>query len=430
MSSITAAMDPERTASTVDTPAKSDRTTPERVLDTAAALFWEKGYAATTTREIAAAVGIQQASLYYHVPSKEGLLYQLCVSSMEQLLADVQAPVDQKTDSLDRLRALIGAHLATLLKHQVRHVTMLTELRALARRHHAEVLGLRRKYADLVRSVLEEAQAAGKIRTDIPSRYLYLALLNILNWAVIWYRREQALTADQLADVFWPIYLHGALAGPARVALELPNLDHHRRRPAKSARPSKAARKLTSEKLLAAAASLFAARGYGATSTREIAAALGIQKASLYYHIGSKEELLYGICKSSLEQIRADVEGALAGVPDPLLRIRAMICAHVESLLRDQEKHSVAVAEMHLLSEERLAQVRALRDNYENLVRSVLQDAQSASLLRTDIHVKYLCLSLLGLMNRVEVWYRRGGPLSPHEFGQLLGVIFLTGAIA
>src|SRR5215469_18216121 len=165
----------------VDAPVPALRSTPERVLDTAAALFWEKGYAATTTREIAAAVGIQQASLYYHVASKEGLLYQLCVSSMEQLLADVQAPVDHKTDPLDRSRALIGAHLATLLKHQVRHVTMLTELRALSRRHHAEVLGLRRKYADLVRSVLQEAQASGKIRTDVPSRYLYLALLNILN---------------------------------------------------------------------------------------------------------------------------------------------------------------------------------------------------------------------------------------------------------
>src|ERR1700752_4646273 len=74
-----AGMDPHRTpASTLDTPTPSDRSTPERVLDTAAALFWEKGYAATTTREIAAAVGIQQASLYYHVASKEGLLYQLC----------------------------------------------------------------------------------------------------------------------------------------------------------------------------------------------------------------------------------------------------------------------------------------------------------------------------------------------------------------
>src|SRR6516164_10468560 len=96
----------------------TERTTPERVLDTAAMLFWEKGYAATTTREIAAAVGIQQASLYYHVASKEDLLYQLCVSSMEQLLADVELAGPQPCDSLDRLGVLIGAHLRTLLKHQ------------------------------------------------------------------------------------------------------------------------------------------------------------------------------------------------------------------------------------------------------------------------------------------------------------------------
>jgi AcrR family transcriptional regulator len=107
-------MNLNRTSSpAVDAPVPALRSTPERVLDTAAALFWEKGYAATTTREIAAAVGIQQASLYYHVASKEGLLYQLCVSSMEQLLADVERAVAQPGDSLDRLRVLIGAHLGT-----------------------------------------------------------------------------------------------------------------------------------------------------------------------------------------------------------------------------------------------------------------------------------------------------------------------------
>lgn len=414
----------------IDTPARVDRSTPERVLDTAADLFWEKGYAATTTREIAAAVGIQQASLYYHVASKESLLYQLCVSSMEQLLADVRQAVDQPADPLQRLASLIRAHLGTLLKHQVRHVTMLTELRALSKRHDAEVRAARKTYANLVRSVIHEGQAAGQIRKDIPSKYLYLALLNVLNWAVVWFRRDEALTADQLADLFSPIYLHGAVAGTARVPLALPNLDHHRRKAPVKAHKPKGARRTTSQRLLDAAASLFATKGYGATSTREIATVLGIQKASLYYHIGSKEELLYAICKSSLEQIRADVEAALAAVADPLERVRALICTHVESLLRDQEKHSVAVAEMHLLSPDRFEQVRLLRDAYENLVRSVLQEAQSAGLLRRDIHVKYLCLNLLGLMNRLEVWYRRGGLLSPRDFGQLLAVIFLTGAAA
>jgi hypothetical protein len=83
---------------------------------------------------------------------------------------------------------------------------------------------------------------------------------------------------------------------------------------------------------------------------------------------------------------------------------------------------------MQLLSPGRLTQIRALRDSYEDLVRSVLQDAQKAGLVRGDIDVKYLCLALLGLMNRVLVWYRRKGPLAPGQLGELLAAIFLTGA--
>ena len=417
-------------SSILDNQGQTEKPTQERLLDTAAALFWEKGYAATTTRQIASAVGIQQASLYYHVPSKEGLLYQLCVSSLEQLLLDVQSALQQASPP-ERLLAFIPVHLTTLLKHQIRHVTMLTELRGLSKTHRVEVLTLRKSYADLVRSILSDLQAAGAIRTDIPAKYLYLALLNMLNWAVIWFRRDEALAADQLAGLFTPIYLNGAAAEVGQVKLALP--DFGRPKKGASSKMNRQARptpQRTGERLLDAAASLFSKKGYGATSTREIAAALGIQKASLYYHIGSKEDLLYAICKSSLEQIRSDVEAAVAQEQKPLERIATLVCSHVESMLRDQEKHSVAVSEMHLLSADRLAQVRLLRDAYENLVRSVLQQAQDAGVLRTDIQVKYLCLSLLGLINRVEVWYRRGGGLTPHELGKLLSVIFLTGAAA
>src|SRR5215472_9936437 len=149
----------------------SEQRTPERMLDTAARLFWEKGYAATTTREMAAAVGIQQASLYYHVASKEELLHQLCVSALEQLTADVRAALEESRAPLDRIRILIRAHLRTLLRQQIRHVTMLTGLQALSKAHHLEVLALRKNYARLVRSVIAEGQEAGLIRNDIPSQY-------------------------------------------------------------------------------------------------------------------------------------------------------------------------------------------------------------------------------------------------------------------
>src|ERR1700685_4450183 len=88
-----------------------DRSTTERLFDTATALFWREGYSATTTREIAAALGIQQASLYHHMASKEDLLYRICLSSLEPFLADVPAAVHQVECPLERIRVFIRAHL-------------------------------------------------------------------------------------------------------------------------------------------------------------------------------------------------------------------------------------------------------------------------------------------------------------------------------
>jgi TetR/AcrR family transcriptional regulator, cholesterol catabolism regulator len=403
--------------------------TGERLFDIAAALFYEKGYAATTTREIAAAARIQQASLYYHVAGKEDLLHQICVSSLEQLFIDVQSAVSAASHPLERIEVLACTHLRTILRHQIRHVTMLKELRALSDPHRTAVMALRKKYANLVRSVIEDAQTAGAVRGDIPARYLYLALLNILNWAVLWFRRGQTLSEGQLGRTFTSIYLTGAAAGSACVPVVSSKVRNARGKTAMNG-SAEESRQSTFERLLDAAAALFSQKGYAAATTREIAGILGIRKASLYYHIENKEDLLYAICKSSLEQIRRDVAAELENVKDPLERTGTLVRAHIKSLVRDQVAHSVAVGEMHALSGARLKEVIALRDAYEELVRSVLEDARKAGVLRDDIGVKYLCLILLGLLNRVEMWYRRDGALSPDQLARVFEAIFLTGAAA
>jgi TetR/AcrR family transcriptional regulator, cholesterol catabolism regulator len=422
----------------IDAGVEPQKGTLERLFDIAAALFWDKGYAATSTREIAAALGIQQASLYYHIASKEDLFYQLCVASLQQLISSVESAINEVHDPVGRILALIRAHLTTLLTYQVRHVTMLTELRALSDRHHKEILALRKSYAGLVRSVLENAQTAGKIRKDIPAKYLYLALLNVLNWPVLWFRRDRELSAARVMDVFTPVYLNGAATSEAAThgrspqwSTRLGEAADRRRKTVRTGEPSTPmAHQPTSERMLETAAALFSTKGYAATSTREIAAVLRIQKPSLYYHIQSKEDLLYIICKSSLEGIHKNVGQAIARTGAPLQRVRALVRAHLESMLRDQAKHAVTLSEMRALSPKRLADVIAMRDAYEGLVRSILMDAQEAGMLRSDIPAKYLCLYLLGLMNRVEVWYRPGGPLSPQQLAQVFVAIFLTGASA
>jgi len=414
---------------------KATRETTERLFDTAADLFWHKGYAATTTREIATAVGIQQASLYHHMASKEDLVYKISLSSLEQFLADVPLAVGAVACPLDRIRVLIRAHLATLLRDQRRNVTLLTELRALSMPHRKQALALRDKYERFVRSTIENAQTAGLIRSDVPAKYLGLALMSVLNHAALWFRKDHTLQEEQLAGIFTKVFLQGAATMAARRSLTLPDLlpdpNAQARKPAvrvrKKPKEAQNGHNPALARALDAAVGLFSRKGYTATSTREVAALLGIQKASLYYHIESKEDLLYLICRSSLEQIRHDVESAIQEVKDPRERLRTLISSHIESLLRDEERHSTTFTEMHALSEDRLAQVLALRHQHENLVRSVLQEAQSAGVLRDDVDAKYLCLALLGMMNRVTVWYRSGGPLSPSQVGQLFGVIFLTG---
>jgi AcrR family transcriptional regulator len=403
-----------------------DRSTTERLFDTAATLFWKKGYAATTTREIAAAVGIRQASLYHHFANKEDLLYQISVSALKQFLTEVESAVNTVAQPLERIRVLIHAHLDTLLKYQERNVTMMTELRALTPRHRNEVVALRESYAHFARSRLEDAQNAGAIRYDISARYLSLALLNMLNWAALWFRSDEALSMKELAGIFVKIFFTGAASAPARTAISLPDLASVKQAGLRP-RKSKSRRGSTFERLLDAAVALFSRKGYTATSTREVAELVGIQKASIFYHIDDKEDLLYLICKSSLEQIRGDIENAIQEIQDPLERIRILIRTHIESMLRDRDKHLTTLAEMHALSHERLAQVVSLRDAYENLVRSALHDAQRAAALRDDIDAKYLSLALLGLMNRVLRWYRRSGRLSPSQLGHLFAVIFLTG---
>jgi AcrR family transcriptional regulator len=184
----------------------------------------------------------------------------------------------------------------------------------------------------------------------------------------------------------------------------------------------------TSERLHAAAARLFWSKGYTATTTRELASLLGLQKASLYYHMEKKEDLLYTLCVESLSHIHSAVEAAVAEVDDPLERVRALIRAHVVAMLADKEKHATMLTELRSLSDERRAAVIRLRDDYERLVRSVLARAQETGVLRRDIPVRHLALGLLDLMNWAIFWFRPDGELSPEQLAQTFATLFIEGA--
>ena len=395
-------------------------------------LFAEKGYRTTTTRDVAAALGLQQASLYHHVKKKEELLHGICYQSFLHLIETAEAKIAAARHPLEQVQQLCTAHLTTTLAYQREFSVSVLECRALSEDYRKEIDRLWTRYSATIYRVLDEAKAAGVVRCDVANRYLYTALMDMLNWSVLWYRPGAGLCPEQLDEIFFSIYLRGAMASTERSRWrtgfpeQRPPLSPevgNRLASASVIRPAHA-------KLLDAACALFARRGYFGTSLREIAELAGMQKATIYHYVTGKEELIYQISRAAIEHLHNGVETALVGHTDLIDRVHVLITMHVVCLLEHQSWHAAANDELHALSGKRKQEIVALRDGYEGLLRSVFGQAQSAGLLRDDIPVKIMGLVLLGMVNCIYPWYSHEVDLTPLQLGSLLSELFLTGCAA
>ena len=395
--------------------------TSELVLDAAAALFCEKGFSATTTREIAARLNIHQASLYYHVSGKEELLYRMSKLSLEALEKQVVEALQRPRNGRERLSAFIRGHLEGMFQNPNQAVAFISEFRSLSRPHRRELAVLRRHYSDLLNRELASAAKTGILRRDIPVSVLRLGLFNYLNWTPRWYHSSGRLPPIELARIYDRVFFEGVVP-PRKVRPSMPRLQNLPRRRPTSAHSG------TLGKFVRTAADLFSRRGYASTSTRSISSLIGMEKATLYYHVRSKEDLLYLIVKSSIETLQDDVNKAVEGITCPLEHVAVFIRAHCLSLLRDQTQHATALAEVRALSPERVAEIAGMRKLYQNGIRRVIEAGQKNGSLRADVPAGCLASMLQGLLDRTVEWYAKGGALGPEELADCFCQLYLFGA--
>jgi AcrR family transcriptional regulator len=396
--------------------------TADLLLDAAAELFCQKGFGETTTREIAARLNIQQASLYHHIAGKEDLLYRISKVAMESVEQRAHRALESGNPG-EHLRAFIGAHLEGLFENPNRTMATLDESRSLSSAHGKELAAMRGRYSDLLTHEIQAAAQAGLLRSDMPPAALRLALLNYLNWTPRWFRTSGPLALEQLSDIYDRVFREG-IATPGQPRSSLPRI-----RPPRRARPGPE-HSGTLGKFVRTAAELFSRQGYSSTTTRAISTFLGMERATLYYHVESKEDLLYLICKSSFEMLHGDMEKALQGITCPLQELAVLIQAQCISLLRDQTQHATALAEARALSPERLAEIVSMRKGHQNRVRALLEAGQKAGVVRRDIEPRYLASMLQGLLERTVVWYRKGGGIPPGELAGYFAEMYLFGAQA
>jgi AcrR family transcriptional regulator len=159
--------------------------------------FAERGFHATTTRDIATGAGVSPAALYLYFPSKAALLFAISRAGHEQALALVTGAIDRGADPAARIR-----HLVTdfVVWHAERHTiarVVQYELGALPASEHAAVIALRRRIEHLVRDVIADGVRAGAF--DVPDvRTAATAVLSLGVDVARWYRDDTAIAPAEL----------------------------------------------------------------------------------------------------------------------------------------------------------------------------------------------------------------------------------------
>lgn len=164
-------------------------------------------------------------------------------------------------------------------------------------------------------------------------------------------------------------------------------------------------------RILDAAAKTFRQKGYAATTLIEIARAAGMQAGSLYYHFGSKDDLLEEVLDIGMRRVHEAVEESQQRLPADSShhdRIRVAVEAHLATLLKHDDYTSANIRIFGQVPETVQQHHIRQRDAYAGLWRRILTKAQKSGALRSDIDLGLVRMLLMGALNWSVEWYQPG----------------------
>ena len=169
--------------------------------EVASELFHANGYAATSVRDIARALDIQGASLYAHVASKEDLLWAIVdrAATAFEVAAERALVETASDDPVERLAAIVEAHVETITADPERSSVFVTEWRHLSPERRDAIGARRDAYERRLRALIAEGQSIGAFAAADPALAATF-LLTALNGIATWYRPDGRLSADRIAD--------------------------------------------------------------------------------------------------------------------------------------------------------------------------------------------------------------------------------------
>ena len=180
----------------------------EQIIAIASNMFRERGFAATSMRDLAGEVGIEPASLYSHFRSKEHILHKICFDIADQFFEAIEKINQLRLPPDDKLREAIIIHVTVIKTNADAFAVFLNDWHFLGEPSRGEFKVARKNYESIFREILTDGVKAG-IFQDLDIKFMTLTLFSALNWIYHWFTPVGTMTPKEIGEKLSHLIIDG-----------------------------------------------------------------------------------------------------------------------------------------------------------------------------------------------------------------------------
>jgi AcrR family transcriptional regulator len=178
------------------------------------------------------------------------------------------------------------------------------------------------------------------------------------------------------------------------------------------------------------AARVFYEKGYDGASMQDIAKAVGLTKAGLYHHVGSKDRLLFEIMNYGMDILDETVLQKIRDIQDPREKLRQIIIGHIDLIVRARDQEiTVILHENRSLKGALRKKINARKRDYIHYLEGLIAQVQEQSGRSPLLSPPLAAFALLGMVNWLYQWFRPEGPTKQTELTQTYVDFFFRGLL-
>ena len=178
------------------------------IIDKAAKLFREKGYSATSMRDLAEHVGVEAASLYNHIRSKAEILQEICFKVATNFMTFIEEVEASDKSPIEKIEAVLRFHIRQMVENYEEVYVSDREWKHLTDPYLSNMQNQRRAYRQRMASLIESGKRSNEIR-QIDAPTVVLIMLHAVSGIESWHRSKKKIPAELLEDNMVTILIEG-----------------------------------------------------------------------------------------------------------------------------------------------------------------------------------------------------------------------------